>query len=130
MTEFESFSTKEQYIPVAHCEQDAGEQFPGEVESFGSEEAYTDRNLAVQLLALVLQDNGYKVGWLADDPNPQEGWSILMMELPEGQISYHIPIEDQIVELPDFYEWDGHSVEEKRARIVEFCKKYQNPETL
>jgi hypothetical protein len=98
--------------------------------SSSTEEAYVDRNLAVQLLALVLHDNGYQVGWLADDPNPQEGWAILMMELPEGQISYHIPVEDKIVELPDFYGWDGHTVQEKRQRIVDFCNKYQNPEIL
>lgn len=53
---------------------------------------------------------GYKVGIRFDANEPE--WPVIFIELPTGQISYHMP--------PHHCVWDGHTSEEKLARIREF----------
>lgn len=55
---------------------------------------------------------GYPVGisWdSADDPELDGFRAVVYIELPTGQVSWHMPEHGQ--------PWDGHSTEEKHARI-------------
>ena len=81
------------------------------------DEAYFDRNQAVQLLAKYAMQAGHTVGW---NDNPDEpSWPILLIDLPEGQVSWHIPQAEVVLTAPPYIgQWDGHTVVEKRRRIV------------
>lgn len=48
------------------------------------------------------------------DPDEPE-WPVVFIELPTGQVSWHVPQHD----VP----WDGHTTEEKYQRIKEFCEQ-------
>lgn len=86
-------------------------------QSNSKEEAYIDRNLVVQGFARLVIENGFLVGVKKTDPE----WPIIYVELPTGQISYHIPAKELVVDLPEFdATWDGHSLEEKRDRLKAF----------
>lgn len=64
--------------------------------------------------------------WKIDPKTHREGafsgWFLLYLELPTGQISYHIPnymhhfVRDAIVQDDD-YEWDGHDANETLLRL-------------
>ena len=64
-------------------------------------------------------EQGMKVGLREDPSSP--GWPVLTIDLPTGQVGYHLP-EDQVVgDWPDYdKEWDGHSLAEKRDRVARF----------
>jgi len=83
------------------------------------DEAYFDRNQAVMLAARLASKLGYRVGVAEDKDEP--GWTLLYIDLPTGQVSWHIP-DDELIEdwQPYAGVWDGHSVGEKRQRIVDF----------
>ncbi len=82
------------------------------------DEAYLDRNLAVQALAKMAEKFGYVVG-IKDDPQ----WPILYINFPTGQVSWHIPRNEMVCSFPPYDgEWDGHDVEEKRKRLTRFVK--------
>lgn len=60
--------------------------------------------------------------------NPQSPtWPVLYIETPEGQISWHNDPDDMGIfkHLPvvDDYPWDGHTTEEKYARIRRLVRK-------
>ena len=81
-------------------------------------EAYLDRNLAVQALAKMGEKCGYKVG-IKDDPE----WPILYINLPTGQVSWHIPKSEMVCCFPPYSgKWDGHDVDEKRKRLTRFME--------
>ena len=83
-----------------------------------SSEAYLDRNLCVQVMARMAQKLGYNVG-----VKENGDWPILYINLPTGQVSWHIPKADITGTFPEYQkEWDGHNVECKRKRLVEFIK--------
>ena len=82
------------------------------------DEAYLDRNLAVQALAKMGEKCGYKVG-IKDDPE----WPILYINLPTGQVSWHIPKNELIEVFPTYAgKWDGHDLKEKRKRLIDFIE--------
>ena len=88
------------------------------------DDAYLDRNMAVQALALLAQQVGYTVG-IKEDPEEPE-WPILFIDLPTGQVSWHLP-RHQIIPLWPYLwtydkEWDGHDLEEKRIRLHKFIE--------
>ena len=56
---------------------------------------------------------GYQVGIKFDPKEP--AWPVVYIDLPTGQVSWHI------TEYPG--EWDGHSTEEKYARIAAFARE-------
>lgn len=108
-------------------------------ESDGSASAaYLDRNLLAQLSAKLAMKLGYAVGWNFDD----DDWPILYVQLPTGQISYHLPrgevLSDGFVATPTGNmpapDWDGHALEEKQQRIREFvesrAERRREPEML
>lgn len=88
--------------------------------------AYFDRNLlALVLIRLALQ-HGFNAG-RRTDPEGEPGWqTVLLVELPTGQVSWHVPDDFfgplcSIAELPEFSgEWDGHTTAEKQARMIAF----------
>lgn len=53
------------------------------------DDAYYDRNQAVQAMAKMAQQLGMKVGLRQDIDEP--GWPVLMIDLPTGQVGYHLP---------------------------------------
>ena len=88
------------------------------------DEAYFDRNQAVQLLARLAAAQGWRVG-LRNDPDEPD-WPVLCIDTPEGQISWHLPAAEIIA--PDSWPpypdpWDGHSVAEKRRRVAALIEK-------
>ncbi len=85
------------------------------------QDAYFDRNQAVMALARMAIKAGYRAG-LKRDPNEPD-WPVLMIDLPTGQTGWHLPKDEIIGEWPEYEgEWDGHSLEEKRARIDRFLR--------
>ncbi|MDH4317173.1 MAG: hypothetical protein OEV64_02175 [Desulfobulbaceae bacterium] len=81
-------------------------------------DAYFDRNQAVMALARLAKKLGWEVGLKTDPAEPD--WPVLMIDLPTGQVGYHLPKNEIVGEWPEYTkEWDGHSLEDKRRRIVE-----------
>jgi hypothetical protein len=56
-------------------------------------------------------------------PDHYPGWDAVYLELPTGQISYHIPFQyrDALIgrakEVGEEYEWDGHDSDVVRSRL-------------
>ena len=83
------------------------------------DDAYYDRNQTVQALAKLAQQLGMKVGLHQDPDLP--GWPVLMIDLPTGQVGYHLPENEVVGEWPVYEKnWDGHSLAEKRERVARF----------
>lgn len=82
------------------------------------DEAYYDRNLCVQVIAEMASRLGYKTG-IKDDPE----WVIIYVDLPTGQVSWHIPKKEVVCNIPEYQgKWDGHNLQEKRDRLVKFLQ--------
>ena len=85
----------------------------------GPDEAYVDRNLAVQVLAILAKQKGYQIGIR----NREDDWPILYVDLPTGQVSWHIPKDEIVALLPDYPgEGDSHDLKEKRDRLRRFLE--------
>jgi phosphodiesterase/alkaline phosphatase D-like protein len=83
------------------------------------DQAYHDRNLVVQLAAKLAIQCGLKAGIR----ERQGQWPILYIDLPTGQVSWHIPADELIPGLPDFPDsWDGHDLKTKRNRLIDFVE--------
>lgn len=81
-------------------------------------DVYRERNAVVSAFAWAMFCVGANVGWLLDS---QEGpdWPVVVIDTPMGQVSWHV----QRADLPDWMEpypgeWDGHTTEEKYARLA------------
>ena len=88
--------------------------------------AYRERNQVVAALARLLLSLGHNVGLGQHDPADQaweDDWrNIVYMELPNGQVSWHIhDSELGLFEgLPPYDRaWDGHTTEEKHRRLAD-----------
>ena len=78
------------------------------------DDAYFDRNQAAQGFAWLAGEAGYNYGVDRKDAE----WPILRVDLPSGQVSWHIPAAELIGDWPAYEgDWDGHTLEEKRKRI-------------
>lgn len=85
------------------------------------DEAYFDRNQAILALAKLARQQGYTVGLRIDPAEP--GWPVLMIDLPTGQVGWHLPAAEIVGDWPSYKkEWDGHSLEEKRERLKQFIQ--------
>lgn len=73
-------------------------------------EEYAIRNQQVWQAAGLAASLGYEVGVRLDPEEPL--WPVLFIELPTGQISFHLPAFSQ--------GWDGHDTPTKYAR----CRAY------
>ncbi|MDD4273328.1 MAG: hypothetical protein PHG14_06320 [Desulfobacter postgatei] len=90
--------------------------------SISEEQAYFDRNQAVMALARLAQKHGYNVGIQIDPEQPD--WPVLLIDLPTGQVSWHLPKAELCGEWPDYIKkWDGHDSALKRQRIKRFILK-------
>jgi len=83
-------------------------------------EPYFDRNQILKAFCLMVKNKGLKIGW-QDDPKDMY-FVIMFIDLPTGQISYHIPRwEIDLSKWPRYAgQWDGHSTEQKRVRLNEY----------
>jgi len=84
-------------------------------------------------LFICLMRSNPEISWRANnhhDGSNMEGWFIAGMELPTGQITYHLPV-DKWTSLDNtgmrtsnnaHYEWDGHTAEDVVNRLLEWKK--------
>lgn len=79
-------------------------------------EVYADRNRLAQLLAYLAEKCGYVAGIEAvpDDPD----WPVLYIDLPTGQVSWHIPRADLWPHSTYEGAWDGHDNTLKANRML------------
>lgn len=88
-------------------------------------DAYTERNVVVQLAALLARRLGYKVG-IKQDPALEDAaaWPVLYIDLPDldhGQVSWHLPAREVLFRFPEYDgEWDGHTQLAKNSRLMLF----------
>lgn len=79
---------------------------------------YLERTRCTLALARAAQALGHHAGFAADLDAP--GWPVLLIDLPTGQVSWHVRAEDRAT-APDLgsYEgaWDGHTTGEKYSRL-------------
>lgn len=81
---------------------------PEMTETEAKELAYYERNM----VALRYAD-----GWYYDTENNWDGWK-RVLSLDNGQMTFHIPDDFNVGNLKQIEpNWDGHSTEEKWARI-------------
>lgn len=76
-----------------------------------------DRNYDVRyglILAAVsaAHETGLAAGYRFDADDTE--WPVAFIELPTGQVSWHVPQHDR--------PWDGHTTQEKYARIQRFLQ--------
>lgn len=62
----------------------------------------------------VARKHGIAAGFRIDQKEP--AWPVAFLELPTGQVSWHLPGHD--------VEWDGHTTEEKFERIERFIQQW------
>ncbi len=83
-------------------------------------EVYTERNMVIALAARLARVLGMRTD-IGYDKDAEEGWkSVLYIDLPSGQVSWHIPDKDlkHFGDQPVYEgEWDGHSTETKYRRV-------------
>lgn len=83
------------------------------------DDAYFDRNQAVQAMARLSMAMGFRAGLRTDPDEPD--WPVLMIDLPTGQVGWHLPKAEIVGVWPEYPDpWDGHSLEEKRKRVRAF----------
>lgn len=73
----------------------------------------TDYDVRYQLVFRAVSlalGQGYAAGVRVDPAEP--GWPVVYIELPTGQVSWHMP-QHKLV-------WDGHDTDEKYRRVREF----------
>jgi hypothetical protein len=110
------------YNPIAELQAKLNEA------TAAKDQAYSERNQCVALIAKLAAAQGYAVGLGKHDPkdyNWEDDWrNIVYIDLPTGQISWHI--HDSELEffdgLPAYKQaWDGHSTDEKHRRMQAYA---------
>lgn len=94
------------------------------------DQAYSERNICVALLAKFSYELGLNVGTALHDIQDKDwdkDWrTIIYIDLPKvGQVSWHLhDSQVQLVqELPPYNKtWDGHTTEEKYDRIAKYIR--------
>ena len=96
-----------------------------EMESSTLQDAYFDRNQVVMALALLCRAYRLPVG--IQIPGGDSDWPILFIDLPQGQVSWHLPANEITTEFPLYSgEWDGHTLEQKRERLAAFIEHFED----
>jgi len=81
--------------------------------------AYDVRNKAIYAAMGLAATIGLKTG-INYDPQEMADWPVVFIELPTGQVSWHVPAH----EVP----WDGHTIEEKYERAHKYIDTvFQRP---
>jgi len=78
------------------------------------ERFYRSRNLYVWRAFSAASELGVCCG-VSIDPE-EAGWPVVYIELPTGQISYHVP--------PHVQAWDGHTRDDRRGRVSAFIETH------
>lgn len=81
-----------------------------EIRHLDSIPAYDKRNSAIYAALHLATQIGYEAGIRIDPEEPE--WPVAFIELPTGQISYHLP--------QHVLEWDKHDTDEKNRRLSEY----------
>lgn len=90
--------------------------------------SYLDRNCLVALAARLALQAGYRAGRSKISPEQQaegKGPNVVYIDLPTGQVSWLYPNKHQewFAFLPPYNSsFDGHTVKEKRQRMLDFSK--------
>lgn len=87
---------------------------------------YRERAMLAALLARTVLAHGGKAGIRGHEPDPDptwspEYWTVLLIDLPTGQVSWHLHDSDRdlVAGLPTYDgHWDGHSTELKLERVT------------
>lgn len=92
---------------------------------YQSQDAYLDRNQAFLAVAKLAQNQGWACGIGFDPAEPD--WPFVFIDLPTGQVTAHFPASELVAvewleKFPDNKMWDGHTLEEKRARMARFIE--------
>ena len=95
------------------------------------DEALTERNRLVALLAGIVLATGGKAGLREHEDVPGEDWdpawrTLVCIDLPTGQVSWHIHDRDVglVAGLPAYEgKWDGHDTQEKYLRVERLKEK-------
>ena len=87
---------------------------------------YADRNRLAQLAGRLAQELGMDVRWGVDPEEP--AWPVLFIVLPDHmQVSWHIPEAGVLLDAPEGGRWDGHTDDEKAARIAAYVQGEEYP---
>ena len=99
-----------------------GEDDADETDEKEIDAVYDDRNL---LACALVESVGEDVmgGWTPAPDTDSDEWAIVWLELPVGQVSWHVPqaLAERLVTRNDDYDWDGHTREEKNERLAEWA---------
>lgn len=97
--------------------------------------AYTERNKCVACVVALAKVQGYRCGLSLHDPMDvawEHEWrNIVFVDLPTGQVSWHIHDSQMplFTGLPYYAgTWDGHTTEEKYKRLEAFVDDILTPE--
>jgi hypothetical protein len=90
------------------------------------DDVYKERDMCIALIAKFAQYNELRVGigYHAEEPWENDWRNIIYIDLPTGQISWHIHDSELAMFnfLPYYHAtWDGHTTEEKYRRLLEYC---------
>lgn len=84
-----------------------------------SDDLHRERARCVVALARAAQALGCRIGIGTDPSAPQ--WPVLYVDLPTGQVSWHLSAADRQAlaeDLPEYPgDWDGHTTEKKYERL-------------
>lgn len=94
----------------------------------GMKWAYTERNRLAVVLAQIALERGWAAGRHVDPTQDPEWRNVVIIDLPTGQISFHIGIADcstsGFKSLPRYPgTWDGHTTDEKWERVSQFVNQ-------
>lgn len=84
-------------------------------------ELYKERAMCISLIVKMAQALGLTVG-MQIDPKEGEEWPVVYVDLPSGQVSWHINRDDFnkfFGSLPEYKDkWDGHDTTTKYNRVL------------
>ena len=85
-----------------------------DIEEWEKEKNYDDRNEDIYQALSVAARLRYPCGVRIDPTQPE--WPVVYIELPDGQISWHLPQHTR--------EWDKHNTEEKYRRCHDYYHRF------
>lgn len=97
-------------------------------------DVYTERNRAVALACELAHRLGYHTEVYHGDIGEEPEWVVVFIDLPTGQVSWHIPAQEYIDLFPAIVanlnnSWDGHSTDDKNSRIQRFTQRSDEMQT-
>jgi hypothetical protein len=81
------------------------------IRQLDEQKSYGSRNSFIYEAVANATAGGLPAGFRIDPQEPD--WPVAFIELPQGQVSWHVPQHTSV--------WDGHTTEEKYTRLEEYC---------